>query len=372
MANVHILTHSYLDGYNHDTSRIFGGGLERYLYDLSQLLLDMGHAPLIHQLSYFGDFETIHEAVTVRGYTFDLENVPEAIVRIAEQTDGPLIYASFIWQPIAYKPGSLGICHGLNWDRHDLELEQKQYVQVSIQNALRQLQCIVSVDSHFLSYARAVCHYEEAEQIVLLPNAVDTTYFLPAEKKRQDDQIRVLFPRRLSHERGIIPMMLATDALLAQFPHVEVEFAGELIKGTPIGEGFAVWRQHHPHRERILHNTYSFDQVLSAYQAADIAVVPSIFSEGTSYAALEALSCGLPVVSSNVGGLNDLILDGYNGRLVPPVDTHLVEAIGQLVQDAELRMQMGKQARQTALAFDKSSWRAAWRRILQTWLEKKR
>ncbi|WKL04237.1 glycosyltransferase family 4 protein [Paenibacillus amylolyticus] len=108
---------------------------------------------------------------------------------------------------------------------------------------------------------------------------------------------------------------------------------GELVEGSTVGRVFRYWHRTHPHAERINQRTYDFRDIREAYHQADIAVIPTVFSEGTSYACLEAMSCGLPVIASNVGGLNDLIQDGFNGLLVPPGEQELTAALVRLVQD---------------------------------------
>lgn len=368
MKRVSILTHSFLDAYNRNFTRIFGGGLERYIYDLCGVIAELGYTPEVHQLSYFEPFQTRIEHIDVFGYTYDFDRIPEAFEKMASHAQGALIYASCIWHPIRYQPGSLGISHGINWDRHDLPMTDKTYVAKSVQTALDQLQRIVSVDSQFLTFCRSACTYPDPEQVVLLPNSVDTTHFKPSKQKVHSGQIRVLFPRRISFERGIIPMMLAADRLLDQYPNLVVEFAGELVDDSPIGDTFLLWMEAHPHRNRILHRTYPFDKMVEAYQQADITVIPSIFSEGTSYSCLEAISCGVPVVASNVGGLNDILIDGFNGLLTAPTEERLTEAIIRLIDDADFRKELGRNARQTALAFDKTVWKERWKNILLDYL----
>ncbi|WP_434748964.1 glycosyltransferase family 4 protein [Paenibacillus amylolyticus] len=466
MGVVSILTHSFTDGYNREFNRVFGGGLERYILDLCRVIRGLGHIPEVHQLSYFEAFQTRTEQIDVYGYDYDMQNVPEAFDRMAAAARGPIIYASCLWQPINYKPGSLGICHGINWDRPGLPLDTKRQVAEHIQLALDGLVRIVSVDSHFQTFCRAACTYNDSEQIVLIPNAVDTSYFVPAPPRRtlpqqneeewmaawkrdttmqaehadiivqqsgdnivgldradQDDldaysrsvekaitksyhpelleassvisveseatetvphswqahtkndepastprAIRILYPRRISSERGIIPMMLAADTLLGAFPDVEVEFAGELVEGSTVGRAFRYWQRTHPYTARIHQHTYDFREIRDAYHQADIVVIPTLFSEGTSYACLEAMSCGLPVIASNVGGLNDLIQDGFNGLLVPPGEQALSAALVRLVQDRAERERLGIYARETALSYDLSIWRSRWSRVLESFL----
>jgi len=66
---------------------------------------------------------------------------------------------------------------------------------------------------------------------------------------------------------------------------------------------------------------------------------------------IEALSCSLPVISSDVGGCNELVLSGFNGFLVPPKSpSQLAHAIHALCIDETLRLKMASASR---LVFDK-------------------
>jgi glycosyltransferase involved in cell wall biosynthesis len=331
----------------------------------------MGLRPVVHQLSYFGAFDTVYEGVRVRGWTYETDKIAAAFEEMAEAAEGLIIYGSCIWHPIQYRPGSIGICHGISWDRHNMTREAKQDVSAIINEAISQLDRVVSVDSQFLTYCRSVCCYSDPARIILLPNAVDTDWFTPGRgSEAQSKPLRLLFPRRLSYERGVVPMMLLTDAILQEYPNVVIEFAGELVEGTTIATAFHLWVDAHPSKARIEHRTYSFSEVREAYRNADIAVIPTIFSEGTSLACLEAMSCGIPVVSANVGGLNDIVIDGMNGRLVSPRAQALTEAVRALLDDETKRLSMSQMARQTALAFDQRKWNEQWRGIIEEQLRR--
>ncbi|OXM85067.1 glycosyltransferase family 4 protein [Paenibacillus rigui] len=371
MKDIGILTHSFLDAYNGNIHKVYGGGLERYLYDLADCVAGMGCKPTIHQLSFCGAFHTEVDGIEVIGYDCPRpEDTVSVFNRMTSQAKGRLIYASFIWQPIDYKEGSLGICHGINWDHHAASIEHKQETARTVQRALQRLSRIVTVDSHFLSFCRSACSYADPDQIVLLPNAVDTDYFSPMQfwHKPTSDAVHILYPRRISIERGIVPMMLVADRLLEAFPQVQMHFAGEVIDNSLITKVFRLWLRDHPNRDRIAHLAYSFEEMAEAYRQADIAVIPTIFSEGTSYSCLEAQSCGLPVVAGNVGGLNDLIIDGFNGRLVTPTEEQLFQAIAELVEQRDTRHYLGANARATARAFDLHIWKRRWRSLLSEYV----
>lgn len=88
------------------------------------------------------------------------------------------------------------------------------------------------------------------------------------------------------------------------------------------------------------------------YPAMDVKVVTSPpRSEGIPTTGLEALSCGVPVVATNVGAVTEVVHDGLTGLVVPPLDeSAIASAILRLLIDEEQRRAMSKAARSTAVA----------------------
>jgi glycosyltransferase involved in cell wall biosynthesis len=73
-------------------------------------------------------------------------------------------------------------------------------------------------------------------------------------------------------------------------------------------------------------------------------------SEGVSTTVLEAMATGIPVVSTDVGALSEVVADGVTGRIVAPLDDGaMVEAVAALLDDAEARALMGAEARRRAM-----------------------
>jgi len=93
----------------------------------------------------------------------------------------------------------------------------------------------------------------------------------------------------------------------------------------------------------------------------DVLAVPSS-RESFGLAALEAMSCGVPVVATMVGGLPELIIDGETGKLVPPEDERaMADAILALLRDRELSARLGEAGRARAMAdFSEKKMQSAW------------
>jgi glycosyltransferase involved in cell wall biosynthesis len=102
------------------------------------------------------------------------------------------------------------------------------------------------------------------------------------------------------------------------------------------------------------------EEVALKYREAEIGVTPSVY-EGFGFPAAEAMSSGLPVVSSTGGALPEVVgKDGEAGFLVPARDPHaLAAAIGRLLDDEPLRRRMGEAGRKRVL--EKFSWTVACR-----------
>ena len=88
------------------------------------------------------------------------------------------------------------------------------------------------------------------------------------------------------------------------------------------------------------------DQLPHYYVASDVVVVPSL-QEGWGLVVTEAMATGKPVIGTEVGGIPDQIIDGYNGFLVPPRDPEAIaRKIIELLENPEKTKEMGKKARQ--------------------------
>jgi glycosyltransferase involved in cell wall biosynthesis len=136
---------------------------------------------------------------------------------------------------------------------------------------------------------------------------------------------------------------------------------------------------HGPDRRRILYNVHDLglqknvrllgslreEEVRQHLQDADAFCLPSL-SEGISNAVLEAMACGLPVVTTDCGGMSEAVTEGVEGFLVPVRDPEaMARALAQLATDRGLSQRMGQAARQRVVReFTLAQQTEAWLKLL--------
>lgn len=104
----------------------------------------------------------------------------------------------------------------------------------------------------------------------------------------------------------------------------------------------------------------------------DVFIFPSL-NEGLGSSLLDAMSFGLPVIASNVGGISEIVDDGINGILIPPNDpASLVSALQRIAVDAELRNDMREANLHKAANFGAERMAAAYDEIYRSILERRR
>jgi glycosyltransferase involved in cell wall biosynthesis len=89
----------------------------------------------------------------------------------------------------------------------------------------------------------------------------------------------------------------------------------------------------------------------NCYPAMDVNLVTAVpRSEGITTTALEAMACSVPVIATDVGALREVVFDGKNGFLVPPLDPEAIaSATTRLLGDPALRARMGAEGRRQAV-----------------------
>jgi glycosyltransferase involved in cell wall biosynthesis len=170
-----------------------------------------------------------------------------------------------------------------------------------------------------------------SQKRAFIPNGVDTELLLPANGPLVVYLGRLTLEKRVDHLLRIWPNTRAT------FPQAEL-----LIVGTGPEEA-------HLRTQSISIPGVTFtgqvDDALSYLQAADLFVLPSA-TEGLSNSLLEALSTGLPVLATMVGGTPDVIAHGENGYLIPPDDLPALKTgLVTLLNDPTLCARLGMQGR---------------------------
>jgi len=163
--------------------------------------------------------------------------------------------------------------------------------------------------------------------------------------------VRILFLGQVGRRKGVLDLLDATARLLTHGRDVTVTIAGP--DQQPGERNAAMARA----TERSLGALAQFpgavhgEALYRLFEQHDLFVLPS-YNEGIPAVLYEAGAFGLPVVTTPVGAIPDLIRDGSNGLLVAPGDLDaLSAAIDRLVQDAALRRQLGEQLRHDVLAF---------------------
>ena len=70
------------------------------------------------------------------------------------------------------------------------------------------------------------------------------------------------------------------------------------------------------------------------------------------------------VIATNIGGLPNLIIDGFNGLLINPHEQELINALNRVLNSEALRQKLSQNAVTVAQAFDKSVWMDRWKSVI--------
>lgn len=188
-------------------------------------------------------------------------------------------------------------------------------------------------------------HDLEPEKAFVNHPAIDSEVFhrSKAYEKKTVDPYRLISVGRLDWVKGIEFGLLTIRELFDRGYNVVYDLLGggeEEEKLWFMVDDLGLTNHVH------FHGRQPGQQVRQMYELADICLLPSL-SEGLSNVALEAMAMELPVVSTNVGGMEEAITDGVEGFLVPPYHPKIMaEKAALLIDHPELRIKMGKAGRQ--------------------------
>lgn len=357
--------------FDYEGGNYYSGGAERYLVDLHEacgelgLKLDIyqyGHFPWYRKYNDIDVYSLGHESLQI--HEFSLKNLNAFNRRYLYAADGKLLlnfYSAFFQAHPDVAHPSIGISHGVAWDQPGCEYtDGEQFWRVNerfIQSA-KQVQKMISVDTNTANWFQTLA-YGTGQRMQTIPNYVDPNEFYPVP--RQDDgKVRIVYPRRLYEARGLYITLAAAEQILRKFPETEFHFVGKGFEEDlkAINKAMERWP------DRIFCYHREPDDMHLVYKEADIVLIPTLYSEGTSLSCLEACATGNAIISTRIGGLTDIIIDRFNGLLINPDSKSLEQAIVECLENPELRERLGRNALEVSKAFNKVNWKERWKAVI--------
>jgi len=181
------------------------------------------------------------------------------------------------------------------------------------------------------------------KEISVIGNGVDENLFKPIRRKKSKEDY-ILYVGSLKAGKGLLNLINCGYIISKIKPKTKFIICGsgpllQLLKKRV--------KRLNLQKQFLFLGLLDRDRLVRIYQKAAIQVIPSQH-EGLPTVLLEGMSCGLPVIATNVGGNNEVINSGENGFLIPPNNPKaMVTAILKLLDDTDLRKRTGNSARKT-------------------------
>jgi len=204
-------------------------------------------------------------------------------------------------------------------------------------------------------------------ETTVIRNGIDAGRWQFAARRRRTGPAELLYVGRLEYEKGVHDLIAALPRIRRTHPGTTLTVAGE---GTQQD-----WLVEQTRKHRVLKATrfvghLHHADLLAALHRADAAVLPSHY-EPFGLAALEAAAAGTPLITSNIGGLGEAVINGQTGMSCLPRDVAgLASAVRTVLDDPAAAQRRARAARQRLTSdFD---WQTVAKETAQLYLSAKR
>ncbi|WP_342410096.1 glycosyltransferase family 4 protein [Paenibacillus sp. FSL R10-2778] len=236
-------------------------------------------------------------------------------------------YAAFV----GVQKNSIGIFHGVEWDTDlfSYVFREVKYryrnifgvltallkyiyfrlvVPTLVKKGINNIDCLVSVDNNIFNYVKKEKH---KGKINVIYNCVDLDFFTGNPKiDNTAESTIILVPRNLNVARGVFLLPDIVTRLLKKTDKFVVQ-----VVGTGPLKGYIekkIQSENIQNHIKLLGHVNDRGKMVELFRSANIVLIPTVFSEGTSLSALEAMACNKPVIMTKIGGLSEIGIDGVD------------------------------------------------------------
>ncbi|MBN1427329.1 MAG: glycosyltransferase family 4 protein [Anaerolineae bacterium] len=264
------------------------------------------------------------------------------------------IHAHFAWLggiAAAIIAHLLGITYTVHPHAFDLFTRKPEAVRMLLEDASQ----IVTISEYHRDYIVSICPQKTSDDIMVVHCGLDVAQFKTDRKVANNVEPLILSVGSLIEKKGHEYLIDACACLAERGIPFHCDIAGggprrryELLQSRII-------RNHLQERVTLL-GPVRQDRLVEHYQRSDIFALPCVVAksgdrDGVPVVLMEAMACELPVVTTAVAGIPELVEDGRTGLIVKERDVaSLAAALEKLIVDDPLREKLGKQARQKVQA----------------------
>ena len=351
------------------------GGIETYIEALGRLLLRIGIEPIICQ---YGNkyFETSWEGVKVLGFPVDKTNnfdnhkqLYSFVEKLINKKEDAVIFMTDIYSFKLNDVRNMSIQHGIAWDTPYFYGHPKANYLRRIRECYRAIKGFeqspmsVCVDYNFYNWYKIMCPNNLPKQVFVIPNfcnkIIKKEELVRKLETIDDNNIKIIFARRFEEHRGSLLFAEVMNEFLKKHKNISLTIAGE---GPCEGKMKEILKFH----SNVVFTKYLGSQAYDIHKNHDIAVIPTIGSEGTSLSLLEAMGAGCLAVATPVGGMSNIVIDGYNGLFSMPDFESLYYTLEKAINLLTTNKQIIYNSVETIrTGFSIDAWESKWETIIK-------
>jgi glycosyltransferase involved in cell wall biosynthesis len=216
--------------------------------------------------------------------------------------------------------------------------EQSALLQHIIGWILAKQSAVVVLSESWLCYVKSI---SPQANIIILPNYVELPELNSKDIVRDDSVVEMLFLGMVGTRKGVYDLLPAFKDALDQVPALRLVIGGN----GEIDRARALAVELNIENNVVFAGWVNRETKVDLLSRAQIFILPS-YNEGLPVSLLEAMSWQIPVISTRVGGIPELVRDGVDGLLINAGDrVALALAIIKLAQNTILRQEMGRASR---------------------------
>lgn len=168
----------------------------------------------------------------------------------------------------------------------------------------------------------------------IIPNILDDSRFYPRQAERPEGPIRFIITRNLEAIYDVATAIRCAAILKADYPDLILEIAGSGPEQSALER---LCEELQLTENVIFRGRLNLDEMSKLYRRADIMLNPSTVDNSPN-SIIEALACGVPIVTTNVGGIPKLVTHGHDTLMTSPSDPQAMsEQVKRVLRDPDLK-----------------------------------